>query len=203
LVNFFPKNGRRFLSKFQIFVVLLKFDLKDIFQKFKKISIQEGPNQLFFARHVYFNTSSGRESLWTSDEKTRFSMAHCEVHEHPNLDDLLSTYRSSPYLQFEVYMTILGLDPRMLDRFKSPVFANFEANLKKYICSDLDMVNGRALFGPSTTLGYKNRRGVLFVGQMAINSKLALHHVRLSNFKRNFLLCFCIKLASFFTNSWN
>jgi hypothetical protein len=56
------------------------------FQKIKKNLVKKGLNQQKMARDIDFRAPGGRESLWTTGEKNRFSRVHCEVAEQPNLD---------------------------------------------------------------------------------------------------------------------
>jgi hypothetical protein len=67
-------------------VVLPKFDQIINFQKFKKNLVRKGLNQQKMARDIDFRAPGGRESLWTTGEKTGLSRVHCEVPEQPNLD---------------------------------------------------------------------------------------------------------------------
>jgi hypothetical protein len=70
ILEFFPdfwekilKNGTVFWAKTQLFVVLPKFDQKNIFQKFKKNLVKKDLNQQKMARDVDFQAPAGREYL--------------------------------------------------------------------------------------------------------------------------------------------
>ena len=128
-------------------------------------------------RKIDFQASAGRESLWTTGEKPQFSWAHCEVQKQPFLVLTFWGLHSSPKLKPQPHLKFLGLDPWPPGSSKSPIFAIFEANLKKYIRNLRAAVDGRAIFGPSTTLRCKNCRGVWTVGQMTLIWNLALHHM--------------------------
>jgi hypothetical protein len=87
---FFLKNGRVFWAKLQFFVVPPKFGQNNFFQKFKKNLVKKGLNQQKMSRNIDLRAPGGRESLWTTGEKTGFSHVHCEVPEQPNLDFFFS-----------------------------------------------------------------------------------------------------------------
>jgi hypothetical protein len=83
--NFFSKKWQGFFTKLQFFVVTSKFDQNNFFQKFKKNLVSKGLNQQKIARDIDFQAPGGRESLWTTGEKTGFSRVHFEVPKQPNL----------------------------------------------------------------------------------------------------------------------
>jgi hypothetical protein len=56
------------------------------FKNSKKNLVGKSLNQQKIARDIDFRAPGGRESLWTTGEKTEFSRVHCEVPEQPNLD---------------------------------------------------------------------------------------------------------------------
>jgi hypothetical protein len=60
--------------------------IKTIFSKIQKDLIKKDLNQQKMARDIDFRALGGRESLWTTGEKTGFSRVHCEVPRQPNLD---------------------------------------------------------------------------------------------------------------------
>jgi hypothetical protein len=55
-------------------------------KKFKKNLVKKDLNQQKMARDIDFRAPGGRESLWTTGEKTGFLRVHCEVPKQPNLD---------------------------------------------------------------------------------------------------------------------
>jgi hypothetical protein len=65
------------------------------------------------------------------------------------------------------YLKSLRLDPWPAGSSKSPIFPNFEVDLKKYIRKLKSADQGRTLFGPSTSLLHKNCRGVLPLDRLA------------------------------------
>jgi hypothetical protein len=75
-----------FLSKTSIFRCSTKFDQNNFFQKFKKNLVRKRSKQQKMAIDIDLRAPGGRESLWTTGEKTGFLRVHCEVPEQPNLD---------------------------------------------------------------------------------------------------------------------
>jgi hypothetical protein len=48
--------------------------------------VKKGLNQQKMTIDIDIRASGGRESLWTTGEKTGISRVHCEVPKQPNLD---------------------------------------------------------------------------------------------------------------------
>jgi hypothetical protein len=134
----------------QFFVVPPKFDQNNFFQKFKKNLVRESLNQQKMTRDIDFRVPGGRESLWTTGEKTGFSRVHCEVPEQPILD--FSFRGLQPSLMLKPLHILSFWDSWPSSARKVPILANFEADLKKYTCFFWARTNERCLFGLSSTL---------------------------------------------------
>jgi hypothetical protein len=137
--------------------------------------IQEGWNHKKMPRETGFWVSAGRESLWTTGEKVRFSKDHCEVQKQPNL--IFSFWGLYPLLKLKPHLKSFRLDSWPPGSSKSPIFPNFEVDLKKYIWKLKSADHGKTLFGPSTSLRHKNCRGVWHLDRLAAIWNLAFHHM--------------------------
>jgi hypothetical protein len=88
--------------------------------------VQEGRNHYKMLKEIDFCPSAGRESLWTTGERVRFSKAHCEVQKQPNLDFSFRGVNPSSLRKSNLHMKSFGLDLWQPGSSKSPIYPNYE-----------------------------------------------------------------------------
>jgi hypothetical protein len=107
--------------------------------------VKKGLNQQKMARDIDFRAPDGRESLWTTGEKTGFSRVNCEVPEQLNLDFSFRGLYPSP-AQAPPHLKFWELESWPPSACQVQILANFEFDFKKYTCFFWAGTNERCLF---------------------------------------------------------